>query len=225
MLDRTTETRHSAAWLGLAAGVLLALLAVPAAVAAQAEPSDPPAEATDAAASAGAPAEADLSDAREYCTSSGGTVQTRRATWNTNADPSDWVDLGRSIELCRFQADDEAQSRIYVDLLTLWSEQPSLAAGAYLARVPMDVDVAQGNPATTYCHELGGSAQFGSGAQGGGWVATDDPIDQVVAMCVFPDGSMIDEWGIAYMSDGTVRGADLSSLFRSAGQTYPPFFG
>jgi hypothetical protein len=56
-------------------------------------------------------------------------------------------------------------------------------------------------------------------------VATDDPIDQVVAMCVFPDGSMIDEWGIAYMSDGTVRGADLSSLFRSAGQTYPPFFG
>jgi putative hemolysin len=167
----------------------------------------------------------DLAAARDYCTSSGGEVQTREATWDTNADPSAWVDLGRSIELCRFQADDEAQSRIYVDLLTLWSESPSLAAGAYLAKVPMDVDASQGNPASLYCDDLGGSSQFGSGAAGGGWVNTDDPVDQVVAMCVFPDGSMIDEWGIAYISAGEVRGADLSSLFRSATETYPPFFG
>jgi putative hemolysin len=196
----------------LAAGVLLALLAIPIGAAAQGDESHPP-EGADPAA------------AREYCTSSGGEVQTRLATWNTNADPAEWVDLGRSIEVCRFQADDEAQSRIYVDLVTLWSEKPSLAAGAYLAKVPMDADPAQGNPATTHCHALGGSAQFGAGAQGGGWVATDDPIDQVVAMCVFPDGSMIDEWGIAYMSSGEVRGTDLSTLFRSAAQPYPPFFG
>jgi len=36
---------------------------------------------------------------------------------------------------------------------------------------------------------------------------------------------MIDEWGLACMSDGTVRGADLSTLFRSAGQPYPRSFG
>ena len=167
----------------------------------------------------------DLADARDYCVGAGGQVQARQAMWGTNGDPAEWMDLGRSIELCRFQADDEAASRIYVDLVTLWSEQPSLAAGAYLARVPMEVDVAQGNPATTYCHELGGSAQFGIGAQGGGWVAMEDPVDQVVAMCAFPDGSMIDEWGIAYMSSGEVRGADLSTLFRSATQAYPPYFG
>jgi putative hemolysin len=193
-------------------GCLLALLVFPLGVSGQ-------------EAASHAPEPADLAAARDYCTASGGEVQTRRATWNTNADTADWIDLGRSIELCRFQADDEAQSRIYVDLITLWSEQPSLAAGAYLAKVPMDADPAQGNPATTYCHDLGASAQFGSGAQGGGWVAPDDPIDQVVAMCVFPDGSMIDEWGIAYMSGGEVRGADLTTLFRSAAQPYPPFFG
>lgn len=198
--------------LGPAAGALLALLALPAVVAAHGEESH-------------APEDPDSNAAREYCISSGGEVQTRAATWNTNADPAEWVDLGRSIELCRFQADDEAESRIYVDLMTLWSEQPSLAAGAYLAKVPMDADPALGNPATTYCDTLGGSAQFGSGAQGGGWVATEDPIDEVVAMCVFPDGSMIDEWGIAYMSAGEVRGADLSTLLRSAAQEYPPFFG
>ena len=32
-------------------------------------------------------------------------------------------------------------------------------------------------------------------------------------MCVFPDGSMIDEWGITYYAGGVVRGADLALLF------------
>jgi putative hemolysin len=164
-------------------------------------------------------------DARDHCTAVGGEVQERGAFWGTNADPSQWVDLGRSIELCRFQADDEAQSRIYVDILTLASEQPSLAAGAYLSGVPMDEDVSAGNPATSHCASLGGSSQWGADAAGGGWVAMDDPDDVVVAMCVFPDGSMIDEWGIAYMSAGEVRGADLSTLLRSAEEPYPPFFG
>jgi putative hemolysin len=211
MIVRMAGGRRPAGPLALAAAMLLTALALPAGVVAHGD--EHPA------------ADADIAAAREYCTSAGGEVQTRAAMWNTNADPSDWVDLGRSIELCRFEADDEARSRIFVDLMTLWSEQPSLAAGAYLARVPMDADPAQGNPATTYCHDLGGSAQFGTGAQGGGWVNADDPTDQVVAMCVFPDGSMIDEWGIAYMSGGEVRGADLTPLFRSDTEAYPPVFG
>jgi putative hemolysin len=188
----------------------------------QASPSPQP---TASPGSSMAPSPQDMAAAREYCTSVGGEVEQREAMWGTNGDPSTWVDLGRSIELCRFQADDEAQSRIYVDLMTLWSEEPSLAAGAYLAKVPMEPYSGGGNPATAYCASLQASAQFGLGASGGGWVAQDDPDDPVVAMCVFPDGSMIDEWGLAYMSDGTVRGADLSTLFRSADQPYPPFFG
>ena len=105
----------------------------------------------------------DVDAAQEYCVSVGGQVQERQATWNTNGDPSQWVDLGRTMEVCRFKADDEAGSRIYVDLLTLWSEAPSLAAAAYLARVPMSDEPPAGNPASFYCADLGGSSQWGIG--------------------------------------------------------------
>ncbi len=166
----------------------------------------------------------DMQAAAEYCTSVGGEVQERAATWGTNNDQSQWVDLDRSIQVCRFQADDEAQSRIFVDLWTLYSEQPSLAAAAYTAKTPMSEDLPPGNPATYHCASLGGSAQYGTGAAGGGWVNLDDPIDIVVGMCVFPDGSMIDEWGIAYYSAGEVRGTDLAPLFVSDPASYPPIF-
>ena len=36
-------------------------------------------------------------------------------------------------------------------------------------------------------------------------------------MCVFPDLSSIDSWGLTYHSDGTIRGADLTDLFRYKG--------
>jgi putative hemolysin len=177
------------------------------------------------AAPAAAAGPAEMSAARDYCSSVGGEVQQRQAMWNTNADVSSWVDLGRSLEVCRFTADDEAGSRIYVDLLTLWSESPSLAAAAYLAKIPMSDESPPGNPATFYCSELSGSSQFGIGAAGGGWVDPDDPDDPVVALCVFPDGSAIDDWGIAYHSGGTVRGADLAGLFRTDISQMPPIFG
>lgn len=171
-----------------------------------------------------AASEDDMTAAREYCIASGGRVQVRDAMWATNDDPAAWVDLGRSVQVCRFQADDEAQSRIYVDLLTLWSQKPSLAGAAYLARAPMDVDATRGDPATLYCALLGGTSQYGMGAAGGGWVALDDPFDVVVSMCLFADGSMIDEWGIAYHAGDAVRGADLELLMRSAAETYPPIY-
>lgn len=167
----------------------------------------------------------DLEAARDYCATVGGQVQERAAIWGTNDDPTQWVDLGRSMEFCRFQADDEARSRIYVELVTLWSEQPSLAAAAYLSGPPMREELPPGNPATVHCADLGGSSQFGTGAAGGGWVAADDPDDPVVAMCLFPDGSAIDDWGIAYRNGGVVRGADLAGLFRADSDTFPPIFG
>jgi hypothetical protein len=63
---------------------------------------------------------------------------------------------------------------------------------------------------------------FGPGASGGGWVAKDDPDDQVLALCMFADGSAIDEWGITYYANGTVRGADLAPLFGWAGPDRRP---
>jgi putative hemolysin len=154
----------------------------------------------------------DLSAARSVCEEKAGRVQVREAMFGTNGDPSTWVDLGRSIELCRFEAADG--SRIYVDTGTLAAEGPTLASVAYLSQVPMDeYDPSAGNPATAYCGDLAGSSAYGAGASGGGWVNTSDPVDTTVAMCVFPDGSMIDEWGLAYHSEGVVQGIDLALEF------------
>ena len=129
--------------------------------------------------------------------------------------------------MCRFQADDEAKSRIYVDLTTLSSPEPTLAALAYLSKVPLPPSTGGANPATGYCSkELDGSSTFGGvGASGGGWVAKDDPDDVVVALCVFPDLSFIDEWGLAYHSDGSVRGTDLATAmaYQPSGPLPPVF--
>jgi putative hemolysin len=186
-----------------------------------------------------APDAFDANAARSECEEKGGQVQERRAAWNTNADPSAWLMLAGDIEFCRFQtlgtADD---SRIYVDLRTLTAHGPTLASVAYLSKVPVDTgtkptkhkgtappSVGMANPATLYCTSLGGSSSFGGGAAGGGWVNLDDPIDKVVAMCVFPDGSMIDEWGLTYHAGDAVRGADLAPLFDyQPGAELPPIF-
>jgi putative hemolysin len=167
---------------------------------------------------------ADLLAARSVCEEKGGTVQVREAMFGTNDDPSAWLDLGRSVELCKFTADDG--SRIYVDTLTLAAEGPTLASVAYLSKVPMpEFDASMGNPATAYCQSLGASSSYGDAGAGGGWVLTSDPDDQVAVMCVFPDGSMIDEWGLAYHSDGTVRGADLALQFvYQPADGLPPIF-
>lgn len=70
---------------------------------------------------------------------------------------------------------------------------PTLAALAYLSKVPMPSTTGGANPATGYCsRELGGSSTFGGiSASGVGWVAKSDPDDVVVALCVFPDLSFI----------------------------------
>jgi len=153
-------------------------------------------------------------------------VQTRTADWGTNGDQQSWVALGGSTDMCRFKADDEGGSRIYVDLTTLYSTEPTLAGLAYLAKVPMAPSTGGANPATGYCSDLGGSSAFGAGgASGGGWVATDDPVDTVVSLCVFADLSFIDEWGLAYHSNGDIRGADLESVMKyQRGADVPPLF-
>jgi hypothetical protein len=55
-------------------------------------------------------------------------------------------------------------------------------------------------------------------------VNKDDPDDTVVALCVFPDGSFIDEWGLTYYAGGVVRGIDLSKVFRYQPTQVPSFF-
>jgi hypothetical protein len=175
--------------------------------------------------SADAPAAADetLAAARRHCAESGGEALIARPEYGTNSDPEAWLELAGEAELCRFENVDD-DTRIYVDLVTLYSEEPTLAGVAYLSRVgPMLPDQPSANPATFNCDALGGSAQWGTGVAGGGWVTSDRPTE-VVDLCVFPDRSFIDEFGIFYYAGDVVRGTDLATVMRYAADPLPAIF-
>ncbi len=161
--------------------------------------------------------------AEEYCITEGGLVQHRQPMFGTNDDPSTWTALGEPVSVCRFEAGEgESSTRIYVDPVSLYSEQPTLAALAYLAKAPMGE--AAGNPAAAHCTDLGGAIAYGPSLRGGGLVDDEAPVDTVVAVCTFADGSFIDEWGIAYYSADTVRGKDLAGVFRFDQAVLPDVF-
>ena len=152
----------------------------------------------------------------EYCVKKGGEVDGRQPYFNTNDDnEQNWLQLSGARQFCRFTSKKDG-SRIYVLLSTLYTEQPSMAALAYYAQVPLGGGC-NGNPASCYCSQLGGSDLFGGiNANGGGWVKKSDPVFTVLEACVFPDMSTIDSWGLAYHSAGIVRGKDLSKVLRFA---------
>ena len=154
----------------------------------------------------------DQSPAAAYCVSKGGEVVDRRPYFNTNDNEQNWLELSGNREFCKFTSKKDG-SRIHVLLTTLYTEQPSLAALAYYAKVP--VGTCNGNPASCYCSLLGGTDLFGGiNLNGGGWVQKDDPIDTVLESCIFPDLSSIDSWGLTYHSAGIIRGKDLSKVLR-----------
>lgn len=161
-------------------------------------------------AAGGQSATADGTEAADYCTQSGGAVETRFPFYGTNA--ADPLQLSGSLDVCTFTAGDS--SRIMVALDTLYTDQPTLAALAYRAGTPIEGGGApSANPSSLYCTQLGGTDSFGGiSAAGGGWGLADG--SDIISLCVFPDLSVIDSWGITYHSDGTIRGADLTSLFR-----------
>ncbi|HEU5434716.1 MAG TPA: hypothetical protein VFU81_23785 [Thermomicrobiales bacterium] len=115
---------------------------------------------------------------------------------------------------------DPRDSTIEVAADTLFADRPTLAAIAYFSKPPLPATNGSANPASVYCSQLGGSDQIG-GVLGplGGWYAEASPAAPPLDVCVFPDGSMIDAWGLAYHSQGVIRGADLSPLFRWRPQT------
>ncbi len=169
--------------------------------------------------------------AAKYCTDNKGTVTTRYPTYNTNAPQSQWLTLAGSRDFCTFlaPADDTGfQSHIEIALDTLYADKPTLAVLAYLEPVALP-PFTGANPSTLYCNKLGGTDIWGgqNNAAGGGWVTTapDSKTNfQVVGMCMFPDGSAIDSWGLTYKANGVVRGADLSKVARYQPTTPPNVF-
>jgi putative hemolysin len=162
---------------------------------------------------AGAPARADnaasVPSAASYCVKKGGVVQTRVPEYGTNGGNP--LVLSGSADFCQFTSANDG-SKINLLLSTLITKEPTLAALAYYAEVPLGS--CNGNPASCYCSQLGGTDLFGGiNAAGGGWVLETDQTD-VLETCIFPDLSSIDSWGLAYHSAGVVRGTDLSKVLK-----------
>lgn len=146
----------------------------------------------------------------QYCLDQGGEVETRRPYYGTNGSGA--LRLAGSKFFCQFTSAEDG-SRIHILVSDLYTTNPSLAALAYYAELPYNGQC-QGNPASCYCTQLGGSDQFGgtTGA-GGGWVK-DKTVDVVLEACIFPDLSSIDSWGLFYHSADIVRGKDLDGVMR-----------
>lgn len=152
----------------------------------------------------------DLNKAANYCVRRGGEVDLREPYFNTNDDQSNWFRLSGARQFCKFTSKEDG-SQINVELSTLYTEEPTLAALAYYAEVPYDGSSCHGNPASCYCSQLGGSDLFGGiNLNGGGWVQKSD----VLEACIFPDMSTIDSWGLTYHQAAIIRGRDLSKVLR-----------
>lgn len=159
-------------------------------------------------------------DAAAYCQEQGGRVLLRTYFYGTNNERDQWLQLATPTYFCEFDAQEgssaDPDSRIAIDLASLYSEEPTLATTAYRAAIPLGDIPAGINPAPVYCSQLGGSSTP-TGADnvvGGGWVNEDEPVFDILAMCVFADGSMIEEWGLTYHANGTIRGIDLDPILR-----------
>ncbi len=147
----------------------------------------------------------------DYCTSTGGHVVMRQATYNTNGGTP--LPLAQTKAFCEYTSKSDG-SQIAVLLETLVATQPTLAATAYYAKEPLNSGC-NGNPASCYCSQLGGSDSFGGiNAAGGGWVNNNQTQDPTLEACIFPDMSSIDSWGLAYYANGIIRGTDLSKVLR-----------
>lgn len=147
---------------------------------------------------------------QQYCKTTGGLVEVRRAVFGTNNPQQEWLLLADVEDFCQYTADDG--SRIHVSLDTLFTRKPTLAALAYYAKVQWNGQ-GNGNPASFYCTQLGGAEIGATDFAGGGWVAWGG-IDHILETCVFPDNSKIDSWGLLYHSADIIRGVDLTTVLR-----------
>jgi putative hemolysin len=152
-------------------------------------------------------------DAAAYCEAQGGTVVTRYpAAGTNNADTI--MRFAGVLDFCEWNEVEES-GIASLPVNVLYADLPTLAATLYLAPPEFEASGSpSANPSYLYCGQLGGAINFGGiNASGSGWVNEADSGD-VIAVCVFADGSMMESFTLFYKSDGTVRGADLTKRFR-----------
>lgn len=158
---------------------------------------------------ASTPAKPPQDRALGYCSQTSGQIGDFYPAYGTNGGTP--LRLAGERGFCVYTGSGDSQ--IFVLASTLYTEQPSLAALAYYSQLAPTGNC-EGNPASCYCTQLGGSDQFGgtTGA-GGGWIDPNQPTF-VLEACIFPDMSSIDSWGLFYHSAGIIRGIDLSTVLR-----------
>jgi len=157
----------------------------------------------------GADAVPDEAAAAAYCKQTHGEVELRVPFYGTNG--SSPLRLAGQRRFCQYTSKKDG-SRIHILLTTLYTTKPSLAALAYILKPP--TGSCQGNPASCYCTQLGGSDLFGGASgNGGGWFKKNS-VDQTLEACIFPDMSSIDSWGLAYHANGIIRGTNLIKVMR-----------
>src|SRR5579862_332106 len=82
-----------------------------------------------------------------YCKSTGGKVENRVPEYGQNSSGN--LILSGSHKFCDYSSGGSYPSHIYIFIDTLYTTQPSLAALAYYAQVPLGQ--CNGNPASCYC--------------------------------------------------------------------------
>ena len=148
---------------------------------------------------------------REYCLASGGTVQTRTPEFGTNGGTP--LVLAGARDFCQYTSSD-GTTQISVLMTTLVTTKPTLAALAYFAKPKVNLKTCEGGPGSCYCADVGGTDNFGGiNLAGGGWVLGSN-VNDVLDVCVFPDLSAIDAYGLFYHSYGIIRGQNLAHKFR-----------
>jgi putative hemolysin len=152
-----------------------------------------------------------LKSPSDYCQKTGGTVQTRTPEYGTNGGTP--LVLAGEHDFCEYTSPD-GSTQISVLLSTLVASKPSLAALVYYAKQKEHLKKCEGSPGSCYCSDVGGTDLFGGvNGAGGGWVLTSN-VNDVLDLCVFPDLSAIDTYGIFYHSHGIIRGQNLDHKFR-----------
>lgn len=174
--------------------------------------SNPPVTQIAPAEAAAPPASDSFTAATNYCRETGGKVQVRNA-WYT-ASTGAQVRLDGSATFCHYRAKDK--STIDLDVNTLYSTKPTLAALAYYAELKVSKMCRKylADPAVCYCRQQLIGADFFT--TGGSWVPAGQRPNgnNRTPFCVFSDFSIIDSWGLTYHSAGIVRGTDLSKVLR-----------
>jgi putative hemolysin len=148
---------------------------------------------------------------REYCLATGGTVQTRTPEYGTNGGTP--LVLAGTSDFCQYSSAD-GSTQISVLMKTLTTTKPTLAALACYAKPKVNLRKCEGGPGSCYCADVGGTDNFGGiTAAGGGWVLSSN-VNDVLDVCVFPDLSAIDAYGLFYHSHNIIRGQNLDHKLR-----------